>query len=78
MNLCFNTKAHIATLEIQDNQPPNIKVKFSDDLAAILGFDDTHYEQSSTYVGSRVVNLNSIDAILSILTLSSLKLSGML
>ena len=63
MNLQFNTKAHIATLEIQDNQPPNIKVKFSDDLAAMLGFDDIHYKQPGVHLGSRVVNLNSIDAI---------------
>ena len=63
MNLQFNTKAHIETLEIQDNQPPKIKVKFSNDLAAILGFDNIHYKQPDVHVGLRVVNLNSIDTI---------------
>ena len=63
MSLQFYTKAHIETLEIQDNQSPNIKVKFSDDLAAILGFDDIHYKQPGVHVGLRVVNFNSIDAI---------------
>ena len=50
MNLHFNTKSHLATLKFQDNQPPNIRVKFFNHLAAILGFDNTHYNQSGTHV----------------------------
>ena len=63
MNLRFNTNAQIATLIITDTEAPDTEVKFSDELAHMLGFDETQYDEPGVYVASRVVNLNGIDVI---------------
>ena len=65
MDLQFNTYSQVATMEIdhRDNDPPNFRVTFSPALARVLGFSETVYEKPGVFRGSKIVNLNDVNAI---------------
>ena len=62
-HLRLDPYSQVASLEIQDTQLTNMRVKISFALARMLGFDTLNYRQPGLYVASRVVNLNNTNAI---------------
>ena len=63
-HLCFDPYSQTASLEIQEPQLKNMKVRLSIiPLARMLGFDTTNYRRPRLYVASRVANLNNTHAI---------------
>ena len=62
-HLRFDPYSQVASLEIQETQLRNMRVKFSFALARMLGFDTLDYRRPGLYVASRVVNLNNTNAI---------------
>ena len=63
MHLRFDPYSQVVLLEIQETQLRNVRVKFSFELARMLGFDTLDYWRPGLYVASRVVNLNNTHAI---------------
>ena len=62
-HLRFDPYSQVASLEIQEPQLKNMKVRLSIPLACMLGFDTLNYSRPGSYVASRVVNLNNTHAI---------------
>ena len=62
-HLRFDPYSQVTSLEIQETQLRNMRVKFSFALARMLGFDMLDYRRLGLYVASRVVNLNNTNAI---------------
>ena len=62
-HLRFDPYSQVASLEIQEPQLRNMRVRISPALARVLGFDTTYYRRPGTYVASRVVNLNNTHAL---------------
>ena len=63
MYLRFDPYSQVASLEIEDTQLTNVRVKLSSEIACILGFDATHFRQSGLHYAARIVNLTSTNAI---------------
>ena len=63
MHLRFDPYSQVVSLEIQEPQLKNMRVRFSLALARLLGFDTMYYRRPGLYVASRIVNLNNTHAI---------------
>ena len=61
--LRFDPYSQVVSLEIQEPQLRNMRVRISLALARILGFDTMYYRRPRTYVASRVVDLNNTHAL---------------
>ena len=62
-HLRFDPYSQVVSLEIQEPQLRNMRVRFSFALARMLGFDTLNYRQPGLYVALRVVNLNNTHAM---------------
>ena len=62
-HLRFDPNSQVASLEIQEPQLRNMRVRFSPALARMLGFDTMYYRRPGLYVASSVVNLNNNHAV---------------
>ena len=62
-HLRFDPYSQVASLEIQEPQLRNMRVRISPPLARMLGFDTMNYRRPGTFVASRVVDLNNTHAL---------------
>ena len=62
-HLRFDPYSQVASLEIQEPQLRNMRVRISPPLARMLGFDTMNYRRPGTFVASRVVDLNNTQAL---------------